>query len=165
MSTSASSTNGSSLKSRLSHALWLWWSVSNFVDAGVDDVLGELVGVLRRVADRVLGAVVSLPVTVWSLSWIVAVATLPFVELTRVAIERELLGPSPFVSARTPKKAATTATTTTTITRLRRCLGTDTPRTRRQPEQSTCSSGRPFRAVRCRRRAVQTGSGPAYSAM
>ena len=36
-STSASSTNGSRLKSRLSHGLSLWWSMSNLLDAGVDD--------------------------------------------------------------------------------------------------------------------------------
>ena len=130
MSTRASSTNGSRLNSRLSQVLWLWWSVSNVVDAGVDDrpAVSRAVYCVGEV-DRVLGAVVQL-----AGDGVVLVVDrrgrdLAVLELLRVPSRRgSRVGTVVLVSARNAKKAAITAATTTTMTTLRRCLGTATPR-------------------------------------
>src|SRR5262245_44695848 len=78
-------------------------------------------------------------------------------------------GPLPFVSARKPKKTATTATTTRTITRLRRCLGTATP-DRRDGGRNNLLAGpealfgpRSYSTGRCRSAVPPSGHGSAPS--
>ena len=164
MSTSASSTNGSRLNSRLTQVLWLWWSVSNSSTPA-----STISAVIRAVycvgeADRVLGAVVSSP-----RDGVVLVVDRRGGDLARPRARRvyrsseSFSGASdPSVSARKHEEGGDRAATTIDDDSAAALLGHDDSESRDGGRASLVAPGALFQAGRARLRPLRS---PAYSAM